>query len=100
MILVIRGAAYPLGIAGGLLFWFGDRALHAFAKFSFFGSELVSMSLAVVLLGLAAIAKHVADDLEIEDAGGPATLGEALRQVPTPSSPSPESNSQIRSKLL
>lgn len=59
------------GVAGGLSFWVGGRALHEFAAFDRMFGEMTGILLAVVLGLIAVLLKGLAERIENRDDGEP-----------------------------
>jgi hypothetical protein len=66
---LLRGAAWFFGIAAGLSFWVGGRALNEFAKFDRMLGEMAGIGLAAVLGVIAVLLRGFAERLEDHDDG-------------------------------
>ena len=66
---LLRGVAWILFGAAGLLFFWGGRAIHDFAKTERVLAEMEGIGLAVLCGGLGAVAKHAAGRPEEDDQG-------------------------------
>jgi hypothetical protein len=76
---ILRIAAAPIGVVGGLLFWFGGGLLHAIDNIDLVAAEGVGIFLALILIGLSVAARTLADNLELPDTGESISLTDALR---------------------
>jgi len=59
---LLQGIAWLLFAAGGLAFWVGGGAIHEFTKTDRILAEVEGIALAVVLVGLGAVARALCDD--------------------------------------
>jgi hypothetical protein len=78
---LLRGLAGFFGVAAGLAFWFGGGLIRAFGTTDRVLAEVEGLAVAMLLLGLAGVAKIVEDRLDEGDERWTSKpLGEALRQ--------------------
>jgi hypothetical protein len=81
LISLFGGLAGVLFVAAGLVFWFGGALIHALGTTDRVLAEVEGLSIALLLLGLAGVAKIVEDRLDEGDERWTSkSLGEALRK--------------------
>ena len=71
----LQALAWLLFAVGGLSFWVGERAISEFTKTDRVLAEMKGIGLAVVFVGLGAVAKSYGERLE-EGAEGPSSIYE------------------------